>query len=182
MDHFQGYIPMRMSTFWKRLILLGKMASFLTKKRCFTRDFRRCWFLSLETPNLRLWVEACFMRVFGRVFPDLNETNSWVEDWLNLFWGSLKLPRNPGPSSAERNSPPVLFPPGFWCLPPVGFSPHTPYPSIAGEALPWTKSLNYPFRGWMTFFFTYWDCFSITKWPTPFRCGNFKRQLGFKTP
>ncbi len=39
--------------------------------------------------------------------------NTEVEDYLKLVWGSPKPPRNRGPSSAEPNSPPVLFPPAF---------------------------------------------------------------------
>ena len=53
----------------------------------------------------------------------------------------LKLSGTLGPSSPEGNSPPdssfrLLMPP------PVGFSPHTPYPSIAGEALSLNEETN----------------------------------------
>ena len=49
--------------------------------------------------------------------------------------------RNLGPSWPEANSPPGSSS-RLLMSPPVGFSSHTPYPSIAGEALPWTKRLS----------------------------------------
>ena len=45
-------------------------------------------------------------------------------------------------------------------LPPVGFSPHTPYSSIAGGALSLNEETKFHFRGGVCFFFSYWDCIS----------------------
>ena len=57
-----------------------------------------------------------------------NEPRLFIRDWATaiLFWRSSKPPRNPGPSAAERHSPPVPFLPLFWWAPPVRSGPHTP--------------------------------------------------------
>ena len=57
---------------------------------------------------------------------------SEVEDCLKLVWGSPKPPRNPGPSAAERHSPPVLFPPAFDASPRGHSGPHLTLPSPEG--------------------------------------------------
>ena len=166
-------------TFWNIDFFLTKQTLFSTQNGCFTRENSNSQKLGLKPEIWRsflapvLW--GCLSAPFG---VDLSP-RSKVEDCLNLFWGSPKPPRNPGPSCPEGNSPPVLFPPGFWCLPPVVFSHHTPYPSIAGEALPWTKTSNS--RGG-SHSISLIETFPWFEWPNPFRDGNFNRQLGSKIP
>ena len=70
-----------------------------------------------------------------------------VEDSLKLFWGSPKPPRNPGPSAAERHSPPVPFLPAFDASPRGLWGPHPTPPSPEG-------------------------LFSWYEWPIPFQYGS----------
>ena len=101
----------------------------------------------------KLGLEVTFLRFRKRgVLWGFLETVSWpnfrlipgVEDYLKLFWGSPKPPRNPGPSSAEPNSPPVLFPPAFDASPRGVWPPHSKPPPAgwASSQSPKGSSLN----------------------------------------
>ncbi len=119
-----------------------KTTSFLTSKWLFYEGFTKMsffwvWEAVFETLGRGVFCEGIW-RLFGKVISGRLGVN-----WLPILGGIPKPLRNLR-SLCRRTAFTSLYVPSVVVPPPpaVGFSSHTPYPSIAGEALPWTKTPN----------------------------------------